>query len=88
MKKAPVAMKRKADDVVPGQRLFQVGPEKIGEDRQGDHLLDGLQLKAAAEMKKAMPWPIRFAGTRCRTYSKKAMPQLTRITGDQPARGP
>src|ERR1044072_631092 len=36
---------READEVIPPDRLLQVGQRKDGEDQQGDHFLQGLQLR-------------------------------------------
>src|ERR1700676_837619 len=40
----PRGDQRKADDVVPGDRLVEVDDRKSGEHRERDHFLNGLEL--------------------------------------------
>jgi hypothetical protein len=74
MKKAPVAMKAKPTRWFQVKGSFKYSTEKTAKTDNG--MTSWMVFNSAAEK---WPWPIRFAGT-IRQYSKKAIPQLTRIT--------
>jgi hypothetical protein len=60
--------------VVPAEFFPEIGHRKNREDRKCDDLLDRLELSGADSNE-----PMRLAGT-WKQYSKKAIPQLARIT--------
>lgn len=70
----PTRDQRKSQPVIPPQRLLQIQHRKSGKHDQGDDFLHRLELRGAID--RAAP----TIGGHRQQYSKKAIPQLVRIT--------